>query len=193
MLEKLWPARKVVIYNTVADFGYADPERQKPLPGFHFFADPGLLGNALIQSKEENWPEVRFCFSPVRSVHDAVELFESVCRMVRDFGDCVFAVPEIWRFQQAGYSPKDFEDLMLAWRHYGTAVMWDAQFTQKVDKTLLRVSTEIYCGRVDLEGDVDHLRRYARLKPEALAIVPNLPDWNFVHRRENGTWTIEKP
>ena len=193
MLEKLWPAHKVILYNTVLDFGSADPERQKPLPGFQFFADAGNLGDWLVKAKIERWSKVRFCFSPVRSSRPSLDIFTAVCKMVRDFGDCVFAIPEIWRFQQAGYSPQELEDLMLAWRHYGTCLMWDAQFTQKVDKTLLRVSTELYCGRVDLAGDVEQLEKYARLKPDALAVIPKLSDWHFVHRLENGTWKVERP
>src|SRR5262245_8752798 len=49
ILEKLWPARYVVIYNTAADFGYSP--RQKPLPGFQFVHSVATLSDVVVMAK----------------------------------------------------------------------------------------------------------------------------------------------
>src|SRR5436305_1245758 len=59
MLDKLWPADRVIIYNTAGDFGYGP--RQKPLPGFHFVHDIStlaqwILDHARVQAEQ---PELR--------------------------------------------------------------------------------------------------------------------------------------
>ena len=74
MLDKLWPAKRVIIYNTAGDFGYGP--RQKPLPGFHFVHDISTLADWMLahaQEQKEN-PELpdqfRVCFTPLRSSFD---------------------------------------------------------------------------------------------------------------------------
>lgn len=192
ILEKLWPAAKVIIFNTAGDFGNGGP-RQKPLPGFHFIFDISTLADWLLKAKLENWPRVRICFTPLRSNVDPLEIFRAVCRLVADFGDVLFFVDEIWNFQTSSSSPYELRELMLQWRHYGLCLMWTAQIAQKVDKTLLSVSTEMYVGRLNLENDLEAVRRNARIPEDALAQVPNLPDWCFIHRFENGSWKVERP
>jgi len=191
MLDKLWPGKRVVLYNTAGDFGYGP--RQKPLPGFNFLHDISTLADWLLRSKVEQWPQVRICFTPLRSSFDPTEVFCSACRLVQDFGDCIFAVDEIWNFQSPGQSPFELRESMLQWRHYGLTLMWTAQIAQKVDKTLLTVSTELYSGRLTLQNDIDALRRNGRFPEEALRMLPTLKDWEFVHRFEDGRWKVERP
>jgi len=191
MLEKLWSALFVVIYNTAGDFG--NGPRQKPLPGFHFIFDISTLAEWMLTARRENWQRMRVCFTPLRSKNDPLEVFASVCRLVQDFGDCVLAVDEVWNFQTPSSSPHELRESMLQWRHYGLCLMWTAQIAQAVDKKLLTVSTELYVGRLNLENDLEAVRRNGGLPQQALNEVPNLPDWNFIHRMENGTWKVVKP
>ena len=191
ILEKIWCARFVLIYNTAGDFGGGP--RQKPLPGFHFVFDICTLGDWLLKAKAEKWEQVRICFTPLRYGRDPVEVFAAVCRMVADFGDCVFFVDEIWNFQTSSSSPHQLRELMLQWRHYGISLAWTAQIPQKVDKTLLTVSTELYVGRLNLENDLEAVRRNGRIPEDALRIIPTLPDWSFVHRFEDGRYQVERP
>lgn len=191
MLESLWYAKFVLIYNTAADFG--NGPRQKPLPGFHYCFSVTTLAEWMLKAKQANAPQMRICFTPLRTSNaDPLEVFTAVCRLVQDFGDIVFAVDEIWNFQTPGSSPYELRELMLQWRHYGAILMWTAQIPQKVDKTLLSVSTEIYCGRVTLENDLDSVRRNGRIPDDALKLLPTLPDWTFVHRYEDGRWELER-
>ncbi|HZU33685.1 MAG TPA: hypothetical protein VFB79_21405 [Candidatus Angelobacter sp.] len=210
MLDKLWDCKHVIIYNTAGDFGNGTRgagRPLKPLPGFRFIFSMSELAAYLLQAKQENWQKVRVCFTPLRNPAMEAEevvirgkkypmkmaLFITACDLVRDFGDCVFAVDEIWNFQNAAWSPDVLNELMLQWRHYGLTLAYTAQIPQKVDKTLLTVSTEIYCGRLNLENDLNAVRRNARIPEDAMRLLPNLPDWQFVHRFENGTWKLERP
>jgi hypothetical protein len=81
---------------------------------------------------------------------------------------------------------------MLQWRHYGISLMWTAQIAQKVDKTLMTVSTELYSGRLMAGNDIEAVVRNGRLPEDAAALLPHLADYEFVHRLENGTWRLER-
>lgn len=190
MLNNLWKCPRVILYNTAADFGYG--QRQKPLPGFNFIFSVPTLVNWLSKARAENWEEVRICFTPIRGTVDPTELFADVCRLVADFGDVVFAVDEIWNFQSAGSSPKELRECFLQWRHYGLSLLWTAQVAQAVDKKLMSTSTEIYCGRLMAQNDLDAVERNGRLPQSAIAMVSQLPNYQFVHRNEAGEWRIEK-
>lgn len=202
ILEKLWPAQKVIIYDQAADFGHGP--RQKPLPGFHHIFDISTLADWVLKAKAENWPNVRICFTPLARNDKSVILFKgknvpikyarfrAVCDLVKDFGDCIFFVDEIWNFQTPSSSPEELEEIFCQWRHYGVCLMWTAQIAQNVDKALLSMSTELYVGRLNLQNDLDAVRRNGRIPDDALALIPNLPDWEFVHRFEDGSWKVER-
>jgi hypothetical protein len=181
----------VLIYNTAADFG--NGPRQKPLPGFNYIFSVSTLAEWMLKARQQRWPAFRVCFTPLRSREDPQEVFAAVCRLVADFGDCLFFVDEIWNFQTPASSPHELRELMLQWRHYGTCLMWTAQIPQKVDKTLLTVSTELYVGRLELERDLNAVEKNSRIPADAMRIIPTLPDWTFVHSREDGSWELERP
>lgn len=203
ILEKLWPASKVIIYDQAADFGYGT--RQKPLPGFHHVFDICTLADWVLKAKAENWPSLRVCFTPIGRNDKSVVLFKgkkipikyarfrAACDLAKDFKDCVFYVPEVWNFQTPASSPEELEELFLQWRHYGVCLMWDSQIAQNVDKALLSMSTELYIGRLDPGNDIEAVRRNGKIPEEALRIIPTLPDWEFVHRYEDGRWEVERP
>jgi hypothetical protein len=192
----------VIIFDQAADFGYGP--RQKPLPGFHFVFDVATLGDWLLKAKQEKWEEVRICFVPLARHDKSVIVykgkptpikyarFRAVCDLVKDFRDCIFFVDEIWNFQTPASSPEELNEIMFQWRHYGVCLMWTAQIAQKVDKSILTVSTDLYVGRLESQNDLDAVQRNGRIPDDALALISNLPDWEFVHRPERGPWKVER-
>lgn len=194
MMRTFAKSRRVVVYNFASGFGPVGrcKSNQNPLPGFVFVYSVHDLVSVLSRARRG---PVRVCFSPVRTQGDKKEIFNDVCRLVSDFseafGATTFAIDEVWNGQTPSWSPERFTECMLQWRHYDLTILWTAQRPQKTDATLRSISTEIYCGRVTTGLDLDAMKE-CNFNGDALALLPSLPNRNFVHRYETGEWKVER-
>ncbi len=186
--------RRVVVYNFASGFGPPGKckSNQNPLHGFVFVYNVPDLIQVL---KAAGRGHVHVCFSPVRSDEDEKEVFNDVCQLVADFskqcGAVAFAIDEVWNVQTPGTSPKRFKECLLQWRHYDLTILWTAQRPAETHYTMRSVSTEVYVGRVMAGADVAAVRDCA-VPDEALALLPKLPNRQFVHRFDDGRWKVEK-
>jgi hypothetical protein len=187
-------ARRVVVYNFASGFGPVSncKPNQNKLPGFQFaYSVPELI--AILSRARRG--AVRVCFSPLRTLGDKKDIFNDVCRLVCDFseayGATVFAVDEIWNAQTPSWSPDALNEAILQWRHYDLTLLWTAQRPQKTDATLRGMSTELYCGRLTTQLDLDAVKDCG-FSSEAMALIPSLPNRKFVHRFDTGVWKVER-
>ncbi len=186
MAARIWPAHKVVIYNTAGSFG-AGPGKN-PLPGFVFV----YRIYDLIQVLRQNPEQLRVCFTPVgdRAI-SGLEVFHDTCELLMDYKDVVFAVEEIWNFQRPQFLPTIQQQIILQWRHYRMPVQWNAQQPQLVAQTLRSVTTEAYVGKFTHKLDLKAVRDCG-LPEEAMRVIPSLPHRKFVHKYPDGNWRIEE-
>lgn len=166
----------------MASFGTGP--RKNPLPGFVEIRQPGDLKAYLAQRVAGQF---RVLYSPWS---DAEEHFEAVCKIVLAVRDVVFAVDEIWLFQKTASSPRDLKTMMLAGRHYGVTLVWTAQRPQLTDATLRSVSTELYIG--SLPSELDQSAFHGSVNEDALSVAARLPARQFVHRKADHSWCVEK-
>lgn len=194
MKELLWDSPRVIVYNFASGFGPVGECRpnQNPLPGFYFAYSIQELIRAMHRGGAGR---IRVCFSPVRAQFDKREVFNDVSKLVSDFsrgfGGLIYAVDEVWNGQTSGSSPDHFNECFSQWRHYDLTVMWTAQRPADTDLAMRGLSTEIYAGRTIIEDDIKAVRKCG-FPDEALAKLASLPNRQFIHRFETGSWRLEK-
>lgn len=188
MAYKFRQALRVLVFNTCGSYG--NGPRNNRLPGFVFVYSMNDLIDVLRQKGPS--ASVRVCFTPVGNDEDMTEVFHDVCRLVMAFRDVLFVIDEIWNFHGPSFLPPVQKQIFLQWRHYGLTVMWAAQQPQLVNSTVRSVSTESYVGMFKDKLDIDAVARCKVRSPEAVALLPKLPPFQFIHQFENGDWKLEQ-
>jgi hypothetical protein len=187
MAYKFQSASRIVVFNTCGSYGVGP--RKNPLRGFVFvYSIPALI--AVLRQAGSAGP-VRVCFTPIGE-EDMTEVFHDFCRLLMRFRDVVLVIDEIWNFHGPSFLPPVQKQIFLQWRHYGFTIMWAAQQPQLVNSTVRSVSTESYVGMFKDELDVAAVARCKVKSPEAVALLPKLPPFQFIHQFENGDWNIEQ-
>ena len=176
--------RRAIVFNTVAAYGRGP--RQNPLPGYGLVATPAEL----VRYIGARWRAgvMRVIYQPLAG--DVEKHFDDVSRLVWEMRDVTFAVDEIWRFQDSGWSPDSLSNIILAGRIRGITLTWTSQRPQPVDKALVAQSTELYIGRTVREADIEKLQSEFPLSDEAAAAIRTIGHWQFVHARNDGTWEL---
>jgi hypothetical protein len=187
MAYKFAAASRIAVFNTCGSYG--NGQRKNPLPGFVFVYSIPELVAVLRQAGSRG--AVRVCFTPIGE-DDMTEVFHDFCRLLMAFRDVVLVIDEIWNFHGPSFLPPIQKQIFLQWRHYGFTIMWAAQQPQLVNSTVRSVSTESYVGNFKDRLDIDAVARCKVKAPEAVAMLPQLPPFRFIHQFENGDWKIEQ-
>jgi hypothetical protein len=179
-------ALRVIVFNTCGSYG--NGQRNNPLPGFVFVYS---MAELIAVLRAAGAGPVRVCFTPVGE-NDMTEVFHDFCRLMMAYRDVVLVIDEIWNFHGVSFLPPVQKQIFLQWRHYGFTVLWAAQQPQLVNAAVRSVSTETYVGKFSDQLDIDAVARCKVKSPEAIALLPQLPAFRFIHQFENGDWRLEQ-
>jgi hypothetical protein len=174
-------ARRVIVFDPV------NAEALKPLiaAGFAHVHQPTELRDGIAK----NWGgPFRILYSPTAG--SGVEHFEAVNAIVKFAGDCVYAIDEVDKFQEPGYAPPQFYELLNYGRHSHVAMIGTARRPAQVSKEYTYGLSEICAFATTEPGDLDYLEK--KIGRAASSQVPGLGKYEYLRWSQAGTATIGK-
>lgn len=115
---------------------------------------------------------------------DGLKHFEAVNQMVRLCGRMVYAVDEVDKFQEPGYAPPEFYELLNYGRHVEVAMIGTARRPAQVSKEYTYGLSEICSFAFTEPGD----RKYFEGKcgAETEGMIPSLGKYEYVRWVQGG-------
>jgi hypothetical protein len=178
---------RVVLFDT-AD-AYGPGERTTAVPGFLTATQPEQLFR-YFTARDRGGRRLgdlpfQILYKPDRLIE---KHFECVCEMLMRVRDVVLVVDEVWHFCKPSWVPEHLKVILLRGRTPGVTLLWAAQRASVTATTLRSCSTELRVFRQVEASDLEALR--GRVPPQALALVPSLPDRHFLSVDLAQTWRV---
>lgn len=145
---------------------------------FDFVVDsyPTFL-KILMHLEKEKAFKVLFRFS----LHDEEEkkhfIFNKVCEAIYHLGNVCLVVEEVHFYSNPQKLPLWFENIALTGRHQNIALICTSQRAGLTNKTLLSMSTYVYCGQIIDLNDQKYIANFIGKEARALS---ELEDRNFI-------------
>lgn len=118
------------------------------------------------------------------------QAFDLFCRVALRVGNCAVLVEELRYVTTPSRSPDPWAALVMTGRKAGLSVIGTSQRPAHIDKDFLGNATEIHCGCLGYDEDVNVIAREMRLPPEDRARLEALKPLEYVHKnRESGSVT----
>lgn len=115
------------------------------------------------------------------------QAFELFCRAALRAGRCTVVVEELRYVTTPSRSPDSWAALVMTGRKAGLTIYGTSQRPSHVDKDFLGNCTQLHCGQLGYDADVETMSREMRLSSEEREKLLHLPPLQWMHRdRESG-------
>ena len=92
------------------------------------------------------------------------EVFNFVCKLAFETGDCLLVVEELNRVTEATRAPPSWQDCTSRGRHKGLMIYGASQRPANVDKDFFSNATKIRSGRLNFAADIKTLANVLKVK-----------------------------
>lgn len=170
--QKQFP-RKIVI-DTLYEYSGGD---------FDFVVDTRkslLVAMGAVEKKEKFSILYRFNLKTSEEFKNAD--FDFICEAVYNFGNVLLVVEEINLYSTPHFLPTWLENLALRGRHQKVALIYTSQRAGVTNKTLLAMSTYVYCGQMIDLNDQKYIGNFIGKEAGALS---EIPDRSFIEFNSN--------
>lgn len=99
--------------------------------------------------------------------------FDFVCEAVYIFGNVLLVVEEIHLYSGPHFLPTWLKNLSLMGRHRNVALIYTSQRAGETNKTLLSMSTYVYCGQMIDLNDQKYIGNFIGKEARALSEIPD--------------------
>jgi hypothetical protein len=181
LCARIRTGRRVIVFDPV------DAKTLKTLvaqDGFVQVHEPGQLRDLIAANFDGDW---RILYTPRGG--DGLEHFEAVNKIVRFAGHCVYAIDEVDKFQEPGYAPPEFYELLNYGRHVEVAMIGTARRSAQVSKEYTYGLSEICAFRTTEPGDLDYLEKKAA---GTRNVIPTLGQYEYLRWMDDGRMTQGK-
>ena len=115
------------------------------------------------------------------------QAFDLFCRAALRAGRCTVVVEELRYVTTPSRSPDSWAALVMVGRKAGLQIYGTSQRPSHVDKDFLGNCTQLHCGQLGYDADVETMSREMRLTHEEREKLLHLPPLQWMHRdRESG-------
>jgi hypothetical protein len=171
-------ARRVIVYNAVG----ADSISVLVRDGFTPVSQPGELRDGLARTWGEDF---RFIYTP--RAGDGMVHFEAVNEMVRKCGKMVYAIDEVDKYQQPGWAPPMFYELLNYGRHCQVAMIGSARRPQQVSKEYTDGLREVCSFIVTEPSSIRYFEQ--KIGAAATSELPGLGKYEYLRWMQDATFS----
>lgn len=117
--------------------------------GFDFVVDTyETFLKALVHLEKEKNFKILFRFSLHAAESERIEIFDQLCAAVYHLGDVCLVIEEVHFYSTPHSLTTWFQNIALTGRHEKIALICTSQRAGLTNKTLLSMSTYVYCGQM---------------------------------------------
>lgn len=145
---------------------------------FDFVVDsyPAFLGALINLENQKNFKVLfRFNLSMVEVEREA--LFNRLCECIYQLGDVCLVIEEVHLYSSPQFLPHWLKNIALMGRHQKIGLICTSQRAGETNKTLLSMSTFVYCGQIIDLNDQKYIANFIGKDARALS---ELQDRTFI-------------
>lgn len=145
---------------------------------FDFVVDsyPAFLV-ALVSLEKEKKFRVLFRFNLSMGESERESLFNRLCECIYHLGDVCLVIEEVHLYSSPQFLPLWLKNIALMGRHQKIGLICTSQRAGETNKTLLSMSTYVYCGQIIDLNDQKYIANFIGKEARALS---ELQDRTFI-------------
>lgn len=175
LCDRVRSGRRVIVFDPVN----ADTLKSLLSDGFVPVSQPGELRALLMRQGGEDF---RFLYTPTQG--DGLQHFEAVNLMVRKCRHLLYAVDEVDKYQQPGFAPPEFYELLNYGRHAEVAMIGTARRPAQVSKEYTYGLSEVVAFAFTEPGDLKYFE--AKCGGTAANQLPSLGKYAYLRCMADG-------
>lgn len=117
-----------------------------------------------------------------------IQEFNKICEAVYNFGNVLLVVEEVHLYSSPQFLPHWLKNLTLMGRHKEVALLFTTQRAGETNKTLLAMSTHVFCGQMIDKNDQNYVASFIGKNSADLA---RLPDRTFFHFKSSDPLAVK--
>lgn len=133
--------------------------------------------NALVHLEKEKNFKILFRFNLAMGNSEREILFDRACECIYQLGDVCLVIEEVHLYSSPQFLPHWFKNIALMGRHQNIGLICTSQRAGETNKTLLSMSTYVYCGQIIDLNDQKYIANFIGKEARALS---ELQDRTFI-------------
>jgi ABC-type dipeptide/oligopeptide/nickel transport system ATPase component len=132
---------------------------------YYDFKNFGIKLKEIIEKKIEKYTLV-FRFRP--EAENQIEIFNQICRLIFNLGNCALLVDEAQDFCSPHKIPTWFRAILMKGRHQGISGIFITQRPSQLNKAIFSQSAHIFIGQLHEKNDINHVTDFISIPRDSL-------------------------